>query len=50
MLIVLCDRTSLEQLFAIRDSRHSANDERFVRYVTLISRWKRAKRLFACRE
>jgi hypothetical protein len=47
MLIVLSERKTLEKLFVIRNSRRSANDDRFVCAITLMSQWKRARRIFA---
>ncbi len=49
MLIVLSDRRRLEKLFSIKNSRRSANDERFLRSVTLISQWQKARRLLTRR-
>lgn len=47
MLILLSDRKMLEKSFAIRNSRRSANDDRCLRAVTLMSQWKKARRVFA---
>jgi hypothetical protein len=47
MLIVLSDRKMLEKVFAIKNSRRSANYDRYLRAVTSMSQWKKARRLFA---